>query len=693
MTTAELETKDTTEEKATARFRELGRTFLAANRPSEAQAALRRALVLAPRDAATVVNLATLRPLAAAVASEMRRGIILAPVHLGVLANLAAAHAAAADCPNALATWRRLLLVFPACSRATLGLAQMWIAGPDRHRKWHGDMNRGTDWLCRSVLLDPKSLVPADLLDHLARAVKAAGAHHRATRLLRAALAQLPSNAERYGRLGIWLCNNRSWPQALLPLSRYLILNPSGLLAARVLELLGHVYGNGREHQKAYLQFLRVLTLNPSRFQALLPHLANAALASPLTTKTEHLVRVALVCHPSDPVIYQNFGGVISAAGQMDASSRAIRRATMIDPQIDVSVSLGTHMLRKGRPFAAWAYFEAAVAARPDNPEAFFNCCKMRLALGDDAGGIDAVRARWRISSFQAPYELHPVPTLPLPVWQDQPIAGKRFFVWGEQGIGDDIWFAGRLNDFVSAGAEVVFECSPKIAGLMARSFPDVEVWARGQTEPDCSVFDYQLPIGHLTQAFHQPGAVYPSGYLRVDNQLARQLRDCYTDHGAKPAVGIAWRTIKPAAHGSFEAPIMDWGPLLCQREFNFVSLQYGNIGPDIAAAADAFGVKIYQDPRVNYDGDLQAAAAQIAAVDAVVSIASAPVILAHGLGRKTWAVLRRSQEDWRYKISARRSLWLPHCRTFWPQSAENWREVLTAVSRDMRQILRESLR
>ncbi len=671
-----------------AALRDQGRALLTARQPKAAQAALRRALVLTPCDAATVVNLATLRPTPRAVAAAMARGAILAPAHPGVLANLATAHAAAADCPRALSTWRRLALLSPASSRAALGLTRGWIAGPDRRRRWHGDVARGADWLYRGALVDPGAAIPADFLSHLAWAAKAAGLQARAVRLLRAALARQPGDAKGHATLGIWLCGLRSWSAARPFLRRYLVLNPAGRRAARMLEALGHAYGNGREYSKAYLQFLRVLTLAPSRFLALLPHISNAALSRPLTSKTEHLARVALVCHPGNSVIYKNFGGVISAVGHFELSARSTRRATIIDPQIDVRLDLGTYMVRTGRPFAAWAYFEAAVAACPDNEEAVFNSAKTRLALGDDMGGIQALRARWRLNTIDSFYQLYPKPTLPLPVWQNQPIAGKRFFIWGEQGIGDDIWFAGRLNDFVAAGAEVVLECPPKLVALMARSFPRVEVRARTQDGPDLKGLDYQLPIGFLTEAFHHPGARYPTGYLRVDERLKDRLRDRYTDQGRKLAIGIAWRSVKPIVHRSFEAPILDWGPLLRQKRFNFISLQYGDTAADLAAAARAFGVEIRQDPEVDYDGDLQAAAAQVAAVDAVVSIASTPVILAHGLGQPTWAALRRSQEDWRYRVAARHSFWLPHCRMFWPRASEDWQEVLTAIGDDVRQCL-----
>ena len=148
--------------------------------------------------------------------------------------------------------------------------------------------------------------------------------------------------------------------------------------------------------------------------------------------------------------------------------------------------------------------------------------------------------------------------------------------------------------------------------------------------------------------------------------------------------IGVSWRSIKPAVGRSYEAPISDWGGLLSLKNFKFVSLQYGNIQKDIDDAERLFGTTIYRDPEVGYDGNLKDAAAQIAAVDAVVSIASTPIIMANGLSTPTWAALRRYQEDWRYTIGRNETDWLPHCRLFWPTELVNWSDVIKRIGGDL---------
>ena len=276
-------------------------------------------------------------------------------------------------------------------------------------------------------------------------------------------------------RLGFGFVRLRSWSAARPFCGAIWFLNPSGRRAAQTLERSVTRMAMGENIQKRTCNSCACLTLRPSRFLALLPHISNAALSRPLTPKTEQLARVALVAHPGNSVIYKNFGGVISAAGHFELSARSTRRASSsIRKSINAS-DLGTYMLPAGRPFAAWAYFEAAVAACPDNEEAEFNAQRHGWRWATIWAGSGASRAMAAEHHRCVLSTLSRSRLADLPVWQNQPIDGKRFFVWGEQGIGDDIWFAGRLNDFVAAGAEVVLECSPKLVALMARSFPQID--------------------------------------------------------------------------------------------------------------------------------------------------------------------------------------------------------------------------
>lgn len=78
---------------------------------------------------------------------------------------------------------------------------------------------------------------------------------------------------------------------------------------------------------------------------------------------------------------------------------------------------------------------------------------------------------------------------------------------------------------------------------------------------------------------------------------------------------------------------------------------------------------------------DVDGVAAQIKAVDAVISIASSTIMLAHATGTPAWAALRPYQDDGRFQDHCRESIWLPNCRQFWPSGSTNWQTSIGQIS------------
>lgn len=59
----------------------------------------------------------------------------------------------------------------------------------------------------------------------------------------------------------------------------------------------------------------------------------------------------------------------------------------------------------------------------------------------------------------------------------------NRVVLQAEQGIGDVIGFASMIPDVQKKVKNVVFECDPKLVGLMKRSFPDITVYGTRFTD------------------------------------------------------------------------------------------------------------------------------------------------------------------------------------------------------------------
>jgi ADP-heptose:LPS heptosyltransferase len=81
---------------------------------------------------------------------------------------------------------------------------------------------------------------------------------------------------------------------------------------------------------------------------------------------------------------------------------------------------------------------------------------------------------------------------------------------------------------------------------------------------------------------------------------------------------------------------VADWAPLLRWKEAAIVSLQHGDIKHDLEVLQDLAGGRVIQDAEIDQLTDLDGFAAQIAALDAVVSISNTTIDMAGMLGVPT---------------------------------------------------------
>jgi len=398
--------------------------------------------------------------------------------------------------------------------------------------------------------------------------------------------------------------------------------------------------------------------------------------------------RRALAWDPAVATVWSNRCGALSNLQRLDEAAHSGRLAIQANPQLaDGLYNLGVVERFRGNMERARDLLREACALAPENATYRYANTLIELSDGDLDTGIANHASRWRQPKFSAVRRMWPEPELPVPVWDGRPLDGT-LAIWGEQGVGDEIWFAGYLPRAIARARHVVLEITPHLVDLFARSFPEITVLPRfeRETQARLEAADAQRPIGDLLELFaleerDAPGLGSRPGYLKPDADRVAALRARYAPDGA-PLVGISWRSVKPIRKRSFLAPLPDWRPLLLSdalkaRGARFVSLQYGKVDRELADIRRRFGVEIVDDPEIDPLSDMDAAAAQIAAMDGVISVANACVGLTHGLGRRCVVVTRLSQDDWRYSRLLPQSRWLPLVRHFWQTREGDWRGAI----------------
>jgi hypothetical protein len=228
-------------------------------------------------------------------------------------------------------------------------------------------------------------------------------------------------------------------------------------------------------------------------------------------------------------------------------------------------------------------------------------------------------------------------------------------------------------------------ECDWRLTGLFNRSGLAGNVVTRmDPPHPDTRRAALQVAAGSLpflTERALGQTEVAPFGYLKVDLARAAALRRRLASFGDGPTIGLSWRSTKPTRSLSFEAPLVEWRPVLEIPGATFVNLQYDADPREIAEVRARTGVRIVELENLDPRHDIDELAALISILDHVVSVANVTVPLCHGLGRACHVALRHYQEDWRYQRDHGKSPWLPGCAMYWRSRDGSWNSVFERIA------------
>lgn len=293
---------------------------------------------------------------------------------------------------------------------------------------------------------------------------------------------------------------------------------------------------------------------------------------------------------------------------------------------------------RLGNAGQAIAIQKAILEKEPAHVLARWNLSIQQLEAGDLPEAFDNYEARWDWPDF--PSERR---TFDIPRWKGENPEGKRILVWREQGVGDEIRFAGVLPDLVASGARVTFECSAKLAALFRMSFPGIEVRAETpavrRRAQDYRDFDFEVPVGSLARHFRPTAERMRQKcrpWLRRDAEIEERFR---ADIGAaphQPVIGLSWRSSNRNLYRNQHYMNAEYlAPLKLLGASKFVCLQYDECRDEVAALRQ-MGLPIYDFGNVDQMNDLVSASYLAGACDLVISAGTATAELCAGLGIAT---------------------------------------------------------
>ena len=224
--------------------------------------------------------------------------------------------------------------------------------------------------------------------------------------------------------------------------------------------------------------------------------------------------------------------------------------------------------------------------------------------------------------------------------------------VYGEQGLGDEIFYGSCVPDLIETSQKVLIDCDPKLTGLFKRSFPKAEVhgtrldpsppWVAGAS------IEARVAIGGLPEFFRKKDKDFPGTPYLVPCPDRKLMWQALFKSWGKKVVGIT--THGGGRHTNEKGrkiELEDWLPVLQTKGYEFVSLDY-KPNPDLEMFCELNDVHVHQFNTITQSKDYDDTAGLISALDLVIGVNTTALHCSAAIGVKTIALIP-TYHQWRY--------------------------------------------
>ncbi len=326
------------------------------------------------------------------------------------------------------------------------------------------------------------------------------------------------------------------------------------------------------------------------------------------------------------------------------------------------SWNYGCRLLQLGNFVKGWSLYEYGLTVPADGPQ------------------------RWQ-RGLAKPFSIQE-----LPLWRGEPLTGKHLLVLEEQGIGDVMMFLTLIPKLQKEAQSITLMLNERLVPIYARSFGDsLQIITRKDLKSgrfSYNDFDLNTPLGSICQYRFTSFSDYaPKTPLLLPNEARRiKLRNKYlaTNSQATKLIGISWQGGgKPSRRKQKSIDTSSLLSIISPRKgVRFVALQYGKIDKLVDKWSNS-GHDIIHDPMINALKDMDYWIDQVAACDAVISVANTTIHGAGGLNIPTMCLLGQ-QPDWRWLADQKieRSYWYPSVQISHHSKKDAWsRAVQQTIS------------
>jgi tetratricopeptide (TPR) repeat protein len=377
---------------------------------------------------------------------------------------------------------------------------------------------------------------------------------------------------------------------------------------------------------------------------------------------------------------YSNRGNTLKELMQFNEALANYDRAIEINPAYAEAYSnRGLLSESSLRYVDAIIDYDRAIAVQPNYPDAYFNKALCLLRVGDFSNGWNLYEWRWNIKEKNS-NKFH----TKIPNWDGQTYGKSiKILFWGEQGIGDEIFYFRILKNFTEINARITVAADIRLHALFKRSMPEAEFIDRRKIDVECNEnsFDYQAPIGDIGLLCSVDPLIdfkLPKPFLHINKFRYNDIKNKNYIFKDKVVCGLSWKSANQKIGLSKSLNLIELAPLLLIENLEFVSLQYGSTKDEIEFVEKSIGKKIHTVDGLDLYNDIDGLVSLIDRCDFIVTTSNVTAHLTGSIGKKGIVLLPFSKgKIWYWHSGIGQSLWYPSLEMVSQINMNDWTDPI----------------
>jgi Flp pilus assembly protein TadD len=435
------------------------------------------------------------------------------------------------------------------------------------------------------------------------------------------------------------------------------------------LNTLGVAYGEAQQFEQAISCFKRSIKERPANAESHY-NLGKAYRKKGALQDAERSYLRARQLDPQRPDVANNLAALYATQGRLEEALPlyAEARAKMPD---DIPVAVNSALATMGAQGAeaAIAELRSFIARQPMATMAHAVLARYLLAEGRFAEGWDEYV--WRLGK----------PGAPLPA----DLSKLRVLLFGDQGLGDHLFFLRFAPELRKRAMAAVFECPRKLLPLLEGNEAFGELRAAGSARQE---FDLAWPVSDLPRLLRAVDTPPP---LPIVPKRAAEWRERLAQLGPPPYLGVTWRGGTKVTDVEF----IDRGEVPLYKEISLEAfahvvrgwrgtilvLQRNPESGELQAFSRLCGCETHDLSALNEN--LVDIAAVLALADEYVGVSNTNMHIRASLGR-TARVLVPFPPEFRWMHAGESSPWFPGFKLYRQTASRDWNDALQRLVADL---------